>query len=44
MVKIENLHIEFDSFSLKNISFHVKKGEYFMLLGASGTGKSVMRV
>ncbi len=42
MVRIENLHIEFDSFLLKNISFNVKKGEYFMLLGASGSGKSVL--
>jgi molybdate/tungstate transport system ATP-binding protein len=42
MVKVENLHIEFDSFSLKDIYFHVKKGEYFMLLGASGAGKSVV--
>jgi len=42
MVKVENLHIEFDSFSIKDISFHVKKGEYFMLLGASGAGKSVI--
>jgi len=42
MIKIDNLNIEFDSFSLKNISITVKKGEYFMLLGASGAGKSVI--
>jgi len=42
MIKIDNLNIEFDSFSLKNISITVNNGEYFMLLGASGAGKSVI--
>lgn len=42
MVKIDNLNIEFENFSLKDISIDVFKGEYFMLLGASGSGKSVI--
>lgn len=42
MVKVENLHISYDSFAIKNISFEVAKGEYFMLLGESGAGKSVI--
>lgn len=42
MVKVENLHINYDSFALKNISFEVSKGDYFMLLGESGAGKSVI--
>lgn len=42
MLKIKDLHIDLDNFSLNNISFQVKKGEYFMLLGESGAGKSVI--
>ncbi len=42
MIRVEGLHIEFDSFLINNISFNVNKGEYFMLLGASGSGKSVI--
>lgn len=42
MVKVENIHIEFDTFSLRDVSFNVEKGEYFMLLGESGSGKSLI--
>ena len=42
MVKVENLHIAYDSFTVQNISFEVAKGEYFMLLGASGAGKTTL--
>lgn len=42
MVKVENIHIEFDTFSLRDVSFNVEKGEYFMLLGESGSGKSII--
>ena len=42
MLKVENLHIHLGNFSLRDICFEVKPGEYFMLLGASGAGKSVL--
>lgn len=42
MLKVEGLHIELGNFRLRDIHFEVKPGEYFMLLGASGAGKSVV--
>ncbi|MGD9995092.1 MAG: ABC transporter ATP-binding protein [Salinivirgaceae bacterium] len=42
MLKVENLNIHLGNFSLRDISFEVKPGEYFMLLGESGAGKSVV--
>ncbi len=42
MLKINNLHIKFQDFALSNINLSVNKGEYFMLLGESGAGKSVI--
>jgi len=42
MLKLENISLNFDEFSLKNISFKVVDGEYFVLLGESGAGKSLI--
>ncbi|MBI9069182.1 MAG: ABC transporter ATP-binding protein [Salinivirgaceae bacterium] len=42
MLKVENLHIKLGDFHLSDINFSVEKGEYFMLLGESGSGKSVL--
>lgn len=42
MLKVKNLHINLGDFSLQNVSFNVEKGDYFMLLGESGAGKSVL--
>ena len=40
-VKLENVELKYDDFTaLKNISFEVKKGEKFALVGDSGGGKS----
>jgi phospholipid/cholesterol/gamma-HCH transport system ATP-binding protein len=42
-VTIENLSKSFGSFQvLKNISFNVEPGEIFVLMGPSGSGKSVL--
>jgi molybdopterin-binding protein len=42
MLELKNINYETGEFNLKNISFKVRKGEYFVLLGPSGAGKSVL--
>ena len=42
MLKIQNLNKNLGEFTLKNINFQIEKGEYFVLLGPSGTGKSII--
>ncbi len=42
MLKVENLSVMLGEFSLKNISFGVEQGDYFVLLGPSGSGKSIL--
>jgi len=42
MLELKNISLSNPGFSLKNISFKVNKGEYFILLGMSGAGKSML--
>lgn len=42
MLKIDNLSVKLGKFELRDVSFSVGKGEYFVLLGMSGSGKSVL--
>jgi molybdopterin-binding protein len=42
MLELRNISKRFPDFCLKNISFSVEKGDYFILLGESGAGKSVL--
>ncbi|MDW8027234.1 MAG: ATP-binding cassette domain-containing protein [Armatimonadota bacterium] len=42
MLKVENLSIRLGEFDLREISFEVQTGEYFVLLGPTGTGKTVL--
>lgn len=42
MLSVKNLSIKVGDFALRDVSFHVEEGEYFVLLGASGVGKTVM--
>ena len=42
MLKIENISAKVDNFEIKNINLKVEKGDYFVLLGSSGAGKSVL--
>jgi molybdate transport system ATP-binding protein len=42
MLKLDNISKHLKEFSLKNISFTVSQGEYFILLGVSGAGKSML--
>lgn len=42
MLKVEGLSKKLGDFSLRDISFDLSGGEYFVLLGASGVGKSIL--
>ncbi len=42
MLEVKNISKKFDNFNIKNISFSVNKGDYFIILGVSGAGKSLI--
>ena len=42
MITLEKVSHEWEDFSLKNISFNVKKGEYFVILGPTAAGKTLI--
>ncbi len=42
MLEVKNLSIRLGEFDLRDISFEVHNGEYFVLLGPTGTGKTVL--
>ncbi len=42
MLELKNLSFHHRNFSLNDISFSVEEGEYFMVLGMSGAGKSML--
>lgn len=42
LLTVENISKAFSGFEIKNVSFNVRRGQYFVLLGASGIGKSVL--
>jgi ABC-type sugar transport system ATPase subunit len=42
MIEIKNLFIQFGEFSLKNLNLTIKDKEYFVILGPSGAGKTVL--
>lgn len=42
MLMLKDLSVTFKKFQLKNISLEVKEGEYLVILGMSGVGKSVL--
>lgn len=42
VLKIENLTVRFDSFTLEKISLNVYREDYLALLGLSGAGKTVL--
>ncbi|MCK4678082.1 MAG: ATP-binding cassette domain-containing protein, partial [Bacteroidales bacterium] len=41
MLKLNNICKNLGEFNLSNLNLKVKKGEYFMILGKSGAGKSL---
>jgi molybdate/tungstate transport system ATP-binding protein len=42
MITLEKVSHEWGDFSLKNVSFRVKKGEYFIILGPTAAGKTLI--
>ena len=40
MLKLEDINKKVGDFSLRNIGFTVRKGDYFVLIGETGAGKS----
>ena len=42
MIEIKGLHARVGDFQLKNINLNIGQGEYFVLLGPTGTGKTFL--
>ncbi len=42
MIKIEKLNVELPKFGLQDIDLHIAEGDFFTLLGPTGSGKSVL--
>ncbi len=42
MLDLQNVSKKLDGFSIKNISFNVEEGDYYIILGHSGAGKTVI--
>ena len=42
MIRVENLSIRFGEFQLREISLDLEEGTYFILLGPSGAGKTLL--
>jgi molybdopterin-binding protein len=42
MIRIENLSKDLDEFFLQDVSLEIKDGEYFVILGPTGAGKTIL--
>lgn len=42
MIALEKVSHDFEEFALKNVTFTVDKGEYFVILGPTGAGKTLI--
>ncbi len=42
MLELKDININLGDFSLRNFSISVKKGDYYVILGESGAGKSIL--
>lgn len=42
MIRIENLSVELGDFRLRNINLEIKEGEFFVIIGPTGSGKTVL--
>ena len=41
-LEVDNLSVDLGEFHLQNINLSVEKGEYLVLIGPTGSGKSVL--
>ncbi|RLA92292.1 MAG: ABC transporter ATP-binding protein, partial [Deltaproteobacteria bacterium] len=42
MIRVNNLQVVFPGFCLKDISLSIKKGEFFVIIGPTGAGKTLL--
>ena len=42
MLKLENIHKAFDDFNIQNVNLTINRGDYYVILGKSGTGKTLI--
>ncbi len=42
MIRVEGLNFSVGSFSLRDVTFEVEEGEYFVVLGPTGSGKTLL--
>ncbi|RLF77709.1 molybdenum ABC transporter ATP-binding protein, partial [Thermococci archaeon] len=42
MLEVKSISKDWKEFKLRDISFEVKKNEYFIILGPSGAGKTLL--
>ncbi len=42
MLRVEGLHLSLGEFKLQDVSFEVQSGEYYILLGPTGCGKTML--
>lgn len=42
MIRIRNLYKDWKEFALKNINLEIEQGEYFVILGPTGAGKTML--
>ncbi|MFO8018297.1 MAG: ATP-binding cassette domain-containing protein [Promethearchaeia archaeon] len=42
VIEVENLHADFGNFQIKDINLKIKEREYYMLLGPTGAGKTLI--
>ena len=42
MIQLEHVNLSVGSFSLRDVSLHLREGEYFVLLGPTGSGKTLL--
>ena len=42
MIEVKHLYVDLGEFVLTDVSLHIKEGEYFIVLGPTGAGKTVL--
>lgn len=42
MIRLENVHLILPNFALKDIHLHIRKNDFFALIGPTGSGKSLL--